>query len=105
MPPACRRFLGNVTFLERPFHPTTFVSVARSALKGRQRQYDARNRIEELHESEERLRTALLAGHLGAWELDLKTWSLTCSDTAKAIFGRGRDSPSPMRSDRRRLSS
>jgi DNA-binding NtrC family response regulator len=38
--------LGNVTFLERPFHPTTFISVARTALKGRQRQYEARGRIE-----------------------------------------------------------
>src|SRR5579875_772686 len=26
--------LGNVTFLERPFHPTTFVSLAQSALRG-----------------------------------------------------------------------
>ena len=25
--------LGNVTFIERPFHPTTLVSVARSALR------------------------------------------------------------------------
>ena len=30
--------LGNVTFLERPFHPTTFVSLAKSALRGRRRQ-------------------------------------------------------------------
>jgi signal transduction histidine kinase len=80
--------LGNVTFLERPFHPTTFVSVARTALKGRERQYDARLRVEELHESEARLRTALLAGHLGAWELDLDHWTLLCSDTCKAVFGR-----------------
>ena len=41
--------LGNVTFLERPFHPTTLVSLARSARRGRQRQYDARARLEELH--------------------------------------------------------
>src|SRR3546814_9056352 len=27
--------LGSVTFLERPFHSSTFVSVARTALKGR----------------------------------------------------------------------
>ncbi len=80
--------LGNVTFLERPFHPTTFVSVARTALKGRQRQYDARTRMEELHEGEERLRIALLAGNLGAWELDLDSWTLSCSETCKAVFGR-----------------
>jgi len=47
--------LGNVTFLERPFHPLTFVSVARSAYKGRCRQYEARARIEELRESKQHL--------------------------------------------------
>jgi signal transduction histidine kinase/CheY-like chemotaxis protein len=31
--------LGNVTFIERPFHPTTLVSIARSTLKSRHRQY------------------------------------------------------------------
>jgi signal transduction histidine kinase/ActR/RegA family two-component response regulator len=41
--------LGNVTFLERPFHPTTFVSLAQSALRGRRRQYEARARLEELN--------------------------------------------------------
>jgi signal transduction histidine kinase len=50
--------LGNVTFLERPFHPTTLVSLARAALRARLRQYDARARLEELQASEERLRNA-----------------------------------------------
>ena len=40
--------LGNVTFLERPFHPTTLVSLATAALRGRRRQYEARARIEEV---------------------------------------------------------
>lgn len=79
---------GNVSFLERPFHPRTFVSVARSALKGRQRQYEARARIEELREGEEQLRTALLAGRLGSWQLDLTTMALNASAVSKALFGR-----------------
>ena len=57
--PTARRhleLLGNVTFLERPFHPTTLVSLARSALRGRRRQYEARGRLEALHESQERYR-------------------------------------------------
>jgi signal transduction histidine kinase/CheY-like chemotaxis protein len=41
--------LGNVTFLERPFHPTTLISLAQSALRGRRRQYEARTRLEELN--------------------------------------------------------
>ena len=40
--------LGNVSFLERPFHPTSLVSLARSALRGRRRQYEARARMEAL---------------------------------------------------------
>ncbi len=51
--PSARRYLhilGNVTFLERPFHPTTLVSLAQSALRGRRRQYEARTRLEELHQ-------------------------------------------------------
>ncbi len=47
--------LGNVTFLERPFHPTTIVSVTQSAIRGRRRQYDARARLIALTESQERL--------------------------------------------------
>jgi signal transduction histidine kinase/CheY-like chemotaxis protein len=51
-PPALRflQTLGNVTFLERPFHPTSLVSLVRSAIRGRRRQYDARARLESLAE-------------------------------------------------------
>jgi len=49
--------LGNVTFLERPFHPTTLVSLANAALRGRRRQYEARARMIELRENEARYRT------------------------------------------------
>ena len=48
--------LGNVAFLERPFHPTTLVSLSRSALRARRRQYEARGRLEALHGSEARFR-------------------------------------------------
>lgn len=57
--PDAARFLdalGNVTFLERPFHPTTLVSLARSALRARHRQYEARARLEALQESEDHYR-------------------------------------------------
>ncbi|HVI34277.1 response regulator [Phenylobacterium sp.] len=68
--PAARRLsgaLGNVTFLERPFHPTTLVSVVETALRGRRRQYEARDRLQAIREAEELLerrveeRTAELA--------------------------------------------
>ena len=100
--PACRRRgpqFGSrkIVRLARQRHvpraaipSTTFISVARTALKGRQRQYEARGRIELLHEGEERLRTALLAGRLGSWELDIAARTLTASATFKALFGRAR---------------
>jgi signal transduction histidine kinase len=59
--PSASRFLailGNVTFLERPFHPTTFVSLAEAALRGRRRQYEARARLHALHESEAELKAS-----------------------------------------------
>lgn len=58
--PAASRYLemlGNVNFLERPFHPTTLISLAQSALRGRRRQYDARTRLEELHRGAEKYRS------------------------------------------------
>ena len=49
--PGAERFsraLGNISFLERPFHPTTLVSIVQTALRGRRRQYEARGRLETL---------------------------------------------------------
>jgi PAS domain S-box-containing protein len=80
--------LGNVTFIERPFHPTTLVSVVGSAVRGRRRQYQTRAILENLTESEGLLQTALNAGHLGALELRLPELELEASDTCKAFFGR-----------------
>jgi signal transduction histidine kinase len=56
--PAAERFLkllGNVSFLERPFHPTTLVSISRAALRARRRQYDASARLLELKEGRAQL--------------------------------------------------
>jgi PAS domain S-box-containing protein len=80
--------LGNVTFIERPFHPTTLVSVVGSAVRGRRRQYQTRAILEDLTESQNLLQTALNAGHLGALELHLPALELEASDTCKAFFGR-----------------
>ena len=58
--------LGNVNFLERPFHPTTLVSLAQSAIRGRRRQYEARARLEALAHLNETLEarvTAAIAEH------------------------------------------
>ena len=80
--------LGNVTFVERPFHPTTLVSVIGSAVRGRRRQYATRAILADLTESQGLLQTALDGGHLGALELHLPEFELEASDACKAFFGR-----------------
>ncbi|WP_380878429.1 hypothetical protein ACFB49_16920 [Sphingomonas sp. DBB INV C78] len=80
--------LGNVTFLERPFHPTTLVSLARAARRARLRQYEARSRLEEIRDGQERLRIALRAGGLGAWSMEIPSGLLGVSPEAGAHHGR-----------------
>ncbi|WP_029077653.1 hybrid sensor histidine kinase/response regulator [Bradyrhizobium sp. th.b2] len=82
------RALGNVTFVERPFHPTTLVSLVAAAVRGRRRQYQTRQILEDLTESEGLLQTALDAGHLGALELHMPDFELEASPTCKRFFGR-----------------
>ena len=80
--------LGNVTFLERPFHPTTLVSIVGSAIRGRRRQYETRAILRRSDRKRETLQTALNAGQLGALELHLPDFALEASDTCKSAFGR-----------------
>jgi signal transduction histidine kinase/CheY-like chemotaxis protein len=47
--------LGNVSFVERPFHPTTLVSVVCTAIRGRRRQYAARASLASLQRSQSEL--------------------------------------------------
>ena len=47
--------LSNVSFLERPFHPLTLISMVRTALRARQRQYQTRCHLEELERQRARL--------------------------------------------------
>ena len=83
--------LGNVIFLERPFHTTALVNVVDNALRGRRRQYQARRYLEDLREGEKTLSTALLAGRMGTWALDVAEQILTGSDQFKACYGRRPD--------------
>jgi signal transduction histidine kinase/DNA-binding response OmpR family regulator len=87
------KLLGNVTFLERPFHPATLVSLVTTAVRGRRRQYEARSRMEDLRESEQRLQHALKAGRLGSWQLEAEFFELDCSAISKTHFGRDEDAP------------
>ncbi|MDE1194586.1 MAG: response regulator [Pseudomonas sp.] len=87
------KMLGNVTFLERPFHPATLVSLVTTAVRGRRRQYEARSRMEDLLEGEQRLQHALKAGRLGSWQLGAEYLELDCSAISKIHFGRDEHAP------------
>lgn len=88
------RLLGNVSFLERPFHATTLVSAARAALRGRLRQYEARSYIDEriaaadkLRKAEESRRLAIEAAQIGTWHYFPATRVLEWDARCRALFG------------------
>jgi signal transduction histidine kinase/ActR/RegA family two-component response regulator len=56
--------LGNVTFLERPFHPVTLAAMVRMALRGRHRQYEARARLDDLRLAREAAEAAQHAAEM-----------------------------------------
>jgi len=53
-----RARLGNVTLLERPLRAATMISVVKSAVSARRRQYEIRDHLHERELSEEALRNA-----------------------------------------------
>ena len=52
--PRLTETLGNVSLLERPFHPATLITVVRFALRGRRRQRQAKAYLEERERTAER---------------------------------------------------
>ena len=86
-----QKVLGNVSFLERPFRPTTLISLSRAALRARRRQYEARSRLETIRLGQQQYRVALAAGDLGSWSLDVSSGTLATSRRCRAHYGRAAD--------------
>lgn len=66
---ALRVPLGNVVLLERPIRPETLLSAVQNALRGRRRQYQIRDHIEQYKKAEAALRQAeklAVAGRLAS---------------------------------------
>lgn len=59
IPERFMELLGNVTILERPFHPSTLISLATTSVRSRRRQYETRSHLLELSEGHARLESAL----------------------------------------------
>jgi PAS domain S-box-containing protein len=88
------RDLGNVSLIERPVRVSTLLSVVRTAIRARMRQYQVRDYLIEkqaaeraLMNSEADYREALAAAELGHWELDLKTSAIICSPRCNEVMG------------------
>jgi C4-dicarboxylate-specific signal transduction histidine kinase len=104
--------LGNVVILERPINAETLLSSAKSALRGRRRQYQARAHLEERRQNENLLQSlnetlekrvherarelarardnldfALDSAGMGSWELDLNTRIVRRTPGHDRIFG------------------
>ncbi|MBU2339856.1 MAG: PAS domain S-box protein, partial [Alphaproteobacteria bacterium] len=67
--------LGNAVLLARPMHRDDIVRAVRSALKARQRQFEARARMEELRDSQIKLRKSERKFHAIANSIDQMIWS------------------------------
>ena len=52
--------LGNVTIVERPFHPSTLISAATTSVRSRRHQYEARSHLAELSAGHDRLARTML---------------------------------------------
>jgi PAS domain S-box-containing protein len=92
--------LTNLTVVERPVRTHTLVSLMRSALRGRQHQYQVRDALRSREQEaaallvqKERARFAMAAGGLGSWDLDLHSMEMDTSELCRAIFGRPTDQP------------
>jgi PAS domain S-box-containing protein len=79
--------LGNATLLESSVRPTTLVSALRAAIRSRRRQYQLREKIGELHRSEERSRLVMDAVSESVWDVDVATGRTWISDSMRSYFG------------------
>jgi signal transduction histidine kinase/DNA-binding response OmpR family regulator len=86
---------SSLVMVERPVRTRTLISVVRSALRDRRRQYQVRDvllvrqeQAAQLIAQDEKLRFTLVAGGLGSWDVNLDTLEMDCSEICKANFGR-----------------
>ena len=85
--------LGNVSVLERPVRVSTFLSVVRTALRARERQYQVRDHLIEreaaelaLRQSREQQEMVVRGANVGVWYCTLPLDRLHWDETVKAHF-------------------
>ncbi|WP_312406910.1 ATP-binding protein [Rhizobium sp.] len=78
---------SNSVVLERPLGRASLFSAVASAMRLRQKQFQMRDRLAELDESEAQLRLATTAGGIGIWDFDPQTGRLQWDERCKIMFG------------------
>jgi PAS domain S-box-containing protein len=78
---------SNSVVLERPLGKASLFSAIASAMRLRQKQFQMRDRLVELNESEAQLRLATTAGGIGIWDFDPRTGQLRWDERCKTMFG------------------
>ena len=78
---------SNSVVLERPLGRASLFSALASAMRLRQKQFQMRDRLVELDESETQLRLATTAGGIGIWDFDPQTGRLRWDERCKTMFG------------------
>lgn len=81
----------NVVLLERPLSAESLISAIASAMRARQKQFEMRDRIADLNESESRLRLATSAADIGTWDYDPVADVLRWDNRCKHLFGLSAD--------------
>ena len=78
---------SNSVVLERPLGSASLFSAIASAMRLRQKQFQMRDRLAQLDDSETRLRLATSAAGIGTWDYDPSTGALRWDERCKAMFG------------------
>lgn len=78
---------SNSVVLERPLGRASLFSALASAMRLRQKQFQMRDRLDELDDSEAQLRLATTAGGIGIWDFDPQTGRLRWDERCKTMFG------------------
>ncbi|MFN3433567.1 MAG: ATP-binding protein [Sphingomonas sp.] len=79
--------ITNVVVLERPLGAASLLSSIAAAMRARQKQFEMRDRLAELADSEGRLRLATTAANIGTWDYDPASGALRWDERCRALFG------------------
>ena len=90
--------IGNVVVLTPPFDVRTLLSAVRAAIRARRRQYELRDHIVALRQSEERFHVVATTVHESIWDLDVVSGRFWSSEDARPVFGRLPDPDAPFAS-------